>query len=333
MSVISRILRKFDRRSADGPFGPTPAPTATPEEDPAVAVDRLLDRAPAGASIHQVFGAAPDPLWLWANTEGVRRSERLRALLPGAPDETMQRNWTGAAGDTTFREAYEAYRLFKEAAERGAGRPLSEFEGVLDFGSGWGRIIRFFLKDLEGDRVWGHDCYPEAVEVSRRTVPQCRFALGDPMPPAREFADESFDLIYSFSVFSHLSEEAANRWVGEFRRLLRPGGIMIATTRAREFIGFCDELREQKKTDTHVLGPLEAFLDSGKAYADYDAGRYVYSGVGGGGVLDGSFYGETCIPEGYVRDRWVGPEAGYEFVDYIVDRSRCVQNVIVLRRS
>ena len=42
-------------------------------------------------------------------------------------------------------------------------------------------------------------------------------------PPLR-FADGSFDIVYAYSVFSHLSERVQLRWVEEFARILRPGG-------------------------------------------------------------------------------------------------------------
>ena len=52
-------------------------------------------------------------------------------------------------------------------------------------------------------------------------------------------------------------------------------------------------------------------------------------GDGGGGVLDGSFYGETCIPKGYVLDHWM---KNFTFVDFIIDRALSPQNVIVVAK-
>ena len=44
----------------------------------------------------------------------------------------------------------------------------------------------------------------------------------------------SFGLIYALSVFSHLSEPLQRAWVAEFRRLLRPGGLLVLSVLGRQ---------------------------------------------------------------------------------------------------
>src|SRR5271165_4962721 len=102
--------------------------------------------------------------WFWVNTEGRRQFQELRALLPGLPDEKMQSGFVGSTGDATLWEGFHAYQLFKRLFEENVGA----FEGrrtILDFGCGWGRIIRFFLKDVEGETLWGVDCFREVIQV------------------------------------------------------------------------------------------------------------------------------------------------------------------------
>src|SRR4051794_21060805 len=102
--------------------------------------------AAAGRSPNEVFGGTPDDQWLWLNTTGRRRVSVLTDLLPGVPDESMQLRLTGMAGDQTLRDGWRFYRVVKDIYRRHAGalRPTTT---VLDFGCGWGRTIRFFLKD------------------------------------------------------------------------------------------------------------------------------------------------------------------------------------------
>ena len=80
---------------------------------------------------------------------------------------------------------------------------------ILDFGIGWGRVLRFFLKDVEVERLVGIDHYATAIEACHETYPPGgpRFLLTEPFPPA-PFEDATFDLVFAYSVFSHLSEEA-----------------------------------------------------------------------------------------------------------------------------
>jgi hypothetical protein len=66
--------------------------------------------------------------------------------------------------------------------------------------------------------------------------------------------------------------------------------------------------------------------DANEALARYDRG-ILYQSTGGGDALD-AFFGETCIPMGYVTQQW----ALVEVLDYIDDRTLNLQNVIVTRK-
>ena len=253
-------------------------------------------------------------------------------VLPGTPPDEIQIQFTGVAGDDTMRQAFEYYQFIKKAVEA-TGKSLSSCENVLDFGCGWGRIIRFFLKDLDGSRVCGIDCYESALELAQQGNRYCQFELIEPMPPTTLPAGK-YDVIYCYSVYSHLSEEAGTRWIQEFARLLKPGGLFVATTRRRDFIEICERLREeqrQKPSDLPLTlnGLLNAFVDYKQALADYDAGKLCYSGIGGGGVLESSFYGETAIPKAYVQKEWT---KYLQFVNYVDAPNDYDQNIIVMRK-
>ena len=281
------------------------------------------------SSLKPLLRSFTEQEWFWLNTEGRRQFPELRALLPGLPDEKIQSGFTGGTGDVTLREGFNAYQLFKRLFEGNVGT----FEGrrtILDFGCGWGRIIRFFLKDVEGENLWGIDCFPEMIQLCEETNKFSRFKLIDPRPMT-PFDGDTFDMIYCYSVFSHLSEDIHREWLDEFARILKPGGLLVATTQPREFIDWCADLRadpkRQKSSWQRTMAT--AFLDRDQSLKDYDDGKFCHQGTGGGGVLDGSFYGETCIPKGYVLDHWM---KNFTFVDFIIDRALSPQNVIVVAK-
>ena len=62
-------------------------------------------------------------------------------------------------------------------------------------------------------------------------MPATAGAAGGILPPL-PLEDESFDLIWSISVFTHLTDNSLP-WLCELHRLLRPGGLLIATYMGR----------------------------------------------------------------------------------------------------
>ncbi len=265
--------------------------------------------------LHARYHALPDQRWFELLGGHAQSGNRIaRALkrmlapardpdLPKLPPDQLQANFVGSSGDYALREAFQFYQVIKQGC-RDHGRPLTRESRILDFGCGWGRITRFFLKDVPGDHVVGIDVDPDIIEVCRSTVGAGRFQAIDAQPPTN-LPDESFDVIFAYSVFSHLAEPTHQAWITEFARLLRSGGLLFATTRKRSFIDYCNGLTEEQMVGKPWVRSLgEAFRPREAVLARFDADELVYSGTGGGGPRDASFYGETAFSEGYARRTW-----------------------------
>jgi SAM-dependent methyltransferase len=99
---------------------------------------------------------------------------------------------------------------------------------VLDFGAGAGRTLRAFAPEAEVAELWGCDIDAESVEwMQANLCPPFHAFRNDELPPL-PFEDDSFDLVYCFSVFSHLADNAS-AWIAELHRILKPGGILLPT--------------------------------------------------------------------------------------------------------
>ena len=246
--------------------------------------NKVVRLAASGGRPDVVFGSVSDDLWLWANTEGYREHQALRDMLPSMPNDSTQLRFTGLKGDATMIRAFSAYTLVKQLTEKYLGE-ISGLESILDFGCGWGRMARFFLKDLEPSRIWGADCLSGIIDVCKQTNKWSNFRTVDPLPPTT-FPDGMFDLIYSYSVFSHLSEDAHLRWLTEFKRILKPGGLLIATTRSRQFVEYCNSLSQTSVGEGRPPAIARAFPNMEQTLSDYDNGRYCHYPLGGGDILD-----------------------------------------------
>ena len=104
------------------------------------------------------------------------------------------------------------------------------FEGkrVLDFGAGAGRIVRHGLAEDSGARYWAGDIDSRSVEWMRaHLAPPLEAFQTDHWPPTQH-PDGHFQLIYAFSVFTHLLD-AWSAWLLELHRLLDQDGVLIVT--------------------------------------------------------------------------------------------------------
>jgi hypothetical protein len=222
--------------------------------------------------------------------------------LPRFPEATLQINTTGQAGEATLCEAHIFY---EDCIKRFTTCKNFSYENksLMDFGVGWGRILRFFLKDFNPMNLHGVDINNDLLDVCRETFDWGNFEKSHAFPPIN-LPDNSVDFIVAYSVFSHLSEKACLEWVKEFSRLIPPGGMAAVTTRGRWFFDYCESLKATA-SDPYSIALSTMFDDFGAAKQRYDNGEIVHSnshGVTGGGALDGSFYGETFIPEQYAID-------------------------------
>ncbi len=115
-----------------------------------------------------------------------------------------------------------------------AGVALHQCRNVLDFGCGCGRVIRH-LRHLPAE-LHGCDTNPIAVEWCDANLPFGRFAV-NAMESLLDYDDESFDLIYALSVFTHLPQELQSRWIAELRRVLKPGGVLLVSLHGDVMLG------------------------------------------------------------------------------------------------
>ena len=254
-----------------------------------------------------------DEEWLNSNLQSIHTRIVNGLQMPGFPDESWQRQFVGSSGSQALQEAFTFYRLIKHRATQ-LGRPLRPLSRVLDFGVGWGRIIRFFVKDLHPNNLFGCDVDPAIIQQCLGYMNIGNYFTVSPVPPTI-IGDNTFDIIYAYSVLSHLAEHVAAAWIQEFRRILKPGGLLFATTQRRSFLDFCASLHGKEHEFRWYQTLSRAFEDMDKAYRDYDDGRFVFATTGGGSSRPATFYGEAVVSHAYIQAYWTRYLRLLEFFD------------------
>lgn len=109
-----------------------------------------------------------------------------------------------------------------------AGREFATLERALDFGCGCGRVLRWLSERFQTVTFHGVDIDDEAIRWCSKNIRRIAVQTNAPLPPLR-YPDDHFDLVYSVSVFTHLSEAMQDQWLEELSRVLKPGGLLIFT--------------------------------------------------------------------------------------------------------
>lgn len=104
---------------------------------------------------------------------------------------------------------------------------------MLDFGCG--RFTRLFIRDVNEAGLIGIDPWGKVLQMSRQHMPNVAFVRSQFDPPS-VFRDEFFDVVFANSIFSHLSESHDLSWIKGIARMLRPGGLLVATTHSKHFL-------------------------------------------------------------------------------------------------
>lgn len=111
---------------------------------------------------------------------------------------------------------------------------VEQFESVLDFGCGVGRIIRHW-NNTRGPAWHGSDYNPLLIEWCKDHLKSAEFRTNT-LSAQLPYASESFNFIYTFSVFTHLDETLQHSWIKELLRVLKPGGYLYLTTHGEYYL-------------------------------------------------------------------------------------------------
>jgi SAM-dependent methyltransferase len=249
-----------------------------------------------------LFAAADVPLfaWRWACTAAANRSFRLAHPGFAIPPARVLYDATASLDLRAYHDSgcssasFVAGLVAKHLASRPAPR-------VLEWGCGPTRCLRHMLKALPGARLTGTDVSPAAIAWCRRAFPSIAFAENGIRPPL-PFADDSFDVVYAISVFTHLSEDAGLAWMAELRRVVSPGGLVIFTTRGDTFLDFLTPAEATAYRARGVAVTTDDGREGKKHYLSHHHERFVRGPLAEGFEV---VEAQPARPGSGLQDAWV----------------------------
>lgn len=193
---------------------------------------------------------------------------------------------------------------------------------VLDVGCGPGRVARPFADYLDGSGTYtGLDVRAELIHELEATLgaehPNLHFVAADVQNEMYKpdgsasaadyelpFADESFDLVFLYSVFTHMFPREVENYLSQVARVLKPGGCSAITyhllnERSLEAIETRPvQHRFVHRFDGYNVDSLEDPADAVGYDEGYARDLYARTGLE---LVEPIRYGTWCRDEGFYR--------------------------------
>lgn len=221
--------------------------------------------------------------------------QNMKAYFPSMSSEASQRHWTGDCGVSLLNQSVMFIKSLVHGYARITGKSL-ENEIILDYGCGWGRLIRLLYKYVYYENIFAVDPWDQSIDECRKHGIKANLAISEWVPKILPFK-KRFDLIFSFSVFTHLSEKTTRIILDTLRNYISDDGVLVITIRPKEYW--------QVHNDREIISEMIKLHDEkGFAFSPLDLPP-----------IDGDItYGDTSISLKYLYDNF--PQWELAFIEY-----------------
>ena len=274
--------------------------------------DRLKASKPQ-ASFADTFADIDDDLFAFLLLKDFDGYPNVKAALPDWPPDAIRIDSVGNFPlAESVKEALSFYKRVREWQSKYGNVPFDE-ASVLDYGCGWGRMLRVFGKNVLPDKLYGCDPNPVFIDFCKSLRVPGNIRLSDWESRQRAF-DLEFDLAYCFSVFTHTSEILQVNILERLAEMLTSDGLLIATVRPGSLI-------------ESVGGEMEYFTEEEKLdwLRRFEKGSFLYKPYPGS-----IHWGITVIPEDYLAANWT---KHFELLEIACFYQNWTQVPVILRRK
>jgi len=156
---------------------------------------------------------------------------------------------------------------------------LAANQAILDFGCGCGRVTRYWRGATQA-RVCGSDYNPNLIDWSKGYLRFAEFQLNELSPPL-SYVENEFDVVYAFSVFTHLTEDLQTSWMTELARVLKSGGLLVFSTHGDRYIHRLNESERRRFAAGQLVVRDDVSTPGSNACSAYHPMTYVRDHLAG----------------------------------------------------
>jgi 2-polyprenyl-3-methyl-5-hydroxy-6-metoxy-1,4-benzoquinol methylase len=128
---------------------------------------------------------------------------------------------------------------------------IEHVTSILDFGCGCGRVLRQW-KHLRSAEIHGTDYNRSLTRWCSRHLKFVTIGKNRLHPPT-QYPDSRFDFVYALSVLTHQPERMQIAWMNEFRRILRPSGILLLSLHGPSYLASLNGRERELFLGGHVV--------------------------------------------------------------------------------
>ena len=172
---------------------------------------------------------------LWKLPNG--KFPKLSRLLPAMAAKEVQIGWTGRCGVSLLAQTVGFVRSVERNYGRLTGTALAGTK-ILDYGCGYGRVARLMYYHTDEVNLYGVDPWERSISLCRDAGLNENFRVSAYLPSSLPVPNLKFDVIYAYSVFTHLSERATLTALKTLRNYISDSGVLAITVRPIEYWAF-----------------------------------------------------------------------------------------------
>lgn len=257
-------------------------------------VDRAIQCAKNNGDFYSILRELPVSLFGQILVQPNVECPELRKFLPKLVDTDIQKLYNGRANLDLLPSSVSFIESICNAYTSTYLKAFPVGGKVLDYGFGWGRLLRMCCWLTNPGDIYGVDPQQKSIDICKSCNVQGTLELCDEVPASLPFENNFFDLIFSFSVFTHLSFPAADAILKTLRRYISDNGMLVITIRPIEFWHYWMSTRNITESDyKHVL---EQYRTKGFGFVPLKKGWEAVNGS--------VHFGTTLISLDFIQRTW-----------------------------